>query len=83
VRDSSEAQARAIAATELNRLANGASITTMTIVSNATGSGYRKQWLVASGAEHPRHETYADLGGQTVPLHAYFEVKSGPLPGRP
>lgn len=85
IRASSIGRARTIARTELTRLANGAAFETVKVVQQATEQTYYKRWLTAPGAEHPRHEDYPDLDGQTVSMDDYFEVGGDQLmfPGDP
>lgn len=81
----SDARSVLIARTEFVGLTQGASVTAVQIVANATGDDYLKRWITAPGAEFPRHEEYADLDGQTVPLEGYFDVGGEELayPGDP
>jgi hypothetical protein len=74
-----------IARTEMTALVNGGDVAATRIVSDATGVAYEKQWLTAGGAEHPRHELYDGLDGQTVGLEEYFDVGGDQLayPGDP
>lgn len=83
--EASDARAVLIARTEFVGLVQGASLTGVQIVTTATGDEYLKRWMTAAGAEYPRHEDYADLDGQTVPLDGLFEVGQDELafPGDP
>jgi hypothetical protein len=85
VTGSAGARADMIARTEFQRIANGSAMAGVNIVSNATGERFVKRWLCAPGAEHPRHENYDGLDGQTVPLDATFQVGDADLayPGDP
>jgi hypothetical protein len=78
-------RATTIARTELARISNGAAVAGVQIVSGATGQRFIKRWLTAPGAEHPRHENYDGLDGQTVALDATFQVGDADLsyPGDP
>lgn len=74
-----------IARTEMTRVVNAGQTAAMGIVSDATGTTYSKTWLTAPGAEHPRHEDYDGLDGQTVALDQLFDVGGNPFafPGDP
>jgi 2'-5' RNA ligase len=72
--EANAARAVTIARTELVRAVNSASVNGVAIVSDVTAIRYVKVWLTAPGAEHPRHEDYDDLDGQTAELDGYFNV---------
>jgi hypothetical protein len=85
MRDLSRSRARMIAITETSRLVHGAALATLRIVSRVTGDKFSKRWLTAAGAEHPRHDKYDGLDGQTVALNDPFDVGGYPAdhPGDP
>jgi hypothetical protein len=76
-------RARTIARTELQRIANGAAVAGVRIVSGATGERFLKRWLAAPGADSPRHELVPDL--ETRGLDEPFDVNGYPAdyPGDP
>jgi len=74
IRGSSAGRATTIARTEMNRFQNGAALSAAQVVGQAAGVDYQKRWLTAPGAEHPRHEDYEGLDGQTVGLDEMFDV---------
>lgn len=79
MKDASEFRSTMIARTEMQALASGGSHAAMQIVAEETGIEYQKVWLTAPGADHPRHEEYDDLDGQTVALDDYFDVGGAKL----
>jgi 2'-5' RNA ligase len=85
IEGASRARGELIARTEEAGLVNGADVAAARIVGQETGVGYFKRWLTAPGAEHPRHEEYDDLDGQTVALDEPFDVGGEVLmyPGDP
>ncbi len=78
VLDAAPAQARMLARTDLNGLANGASVMAASLV----GVTY-KQWLTAE--DDKVRETHAEADGQTVPVDQPFDVGGEQLdyPGDP
>ncbi len=78
VLDAAPYQARMLARTDLNGLANGASVMAATLV----GVQY-KQWLTAE--DDKVRETHAEADGQTVPVDQPFDVGGESLdyPGDP
>ncbi|MDR7492185.1 MAG: ADP-ribosyltransferase domain-containing protein [Armatimonadota bacterium] len=85
MREAAPARARAIARTEMVSATAGGSLAASRVVEEATGQRLYKTWLTAAGAEHPRHETYVGLNGQTRPLQEPFDVGGASLmhPGDP
>jgi len=85
MRDAAPSRARRIAATELAAVANGGAVALVQTVAAETGTTYKKRWLTAPGAAHPRHEEHVGLDGQTVPLDGVFAVGRAQLeyPGDP
>jgi histidinol phosphatase-like PHP family hydrolase/2'-5' RNA ligase/predicted ABC-type ATPase len=81
----SRSRGELIARTEMTALVNGGDVAAARIVGDATGTEYLKRWLTAPGAEHPRHEDYDGLDGQTVGLDEPFDVGGESLmyPGDP
>ena len=78
-------RATMIARTEFAGLVNSGSLASVEIVGQATDSSWQKTWRTAPGAEHPRHEDYEGLDGQTVPTDGLFQVGDAELayPGDP
>ncbi len=85
MKEASPARAALIARTEFVGLTQGASVTAVGVVAQATEQEYLKRWLTAPGAEYPRHEDYEGLDGQTVGLEETFDVGGEQLmyPGDP
>jgi hypothetical protein len=85
IEGASQYRSEMIARTEMAGLVNGGDVAAARIVGEETGIAYEKQWLTADGAEHPRHELYDGLDGQTVGLEEPFDVGGEPLlyPGDP
>ncbi len=74
MKEASTSRARLIARTELVGAANGGSIAAVKQVAASTGTTYKKVWMTAPGAVHPRHADYDGLDGQSVGLHDPFDV---------
>lgn len=73
------ARSRLIARTELAGAVNGGSLAAVKIVEQATGTSYRKIWMTAPGAKHPRHYLYDGLNGQARKLTEKFDVGGAEL----